>query len=99
MAGIEIEQEFLRDGIVDVAGGAGVGVNGLDITKCQIGAGTIALEVDTRFPWPREPIIVFRNIPSSRRYALTVNGVVLGTYDAAQLEKGIATALPKERRP
>ena len=97
MAGIEIEEEFLRDALVDVASGAAVGVNGLNVTKCEIGAGKIALAIDSSFPWQREPVLVFRNIGSSRDYALTVNGSAVGTYQAAELEKGIAVALSSRR--
>jgi hypothetical protein len=35
MAGIDIEEDFLRDGVVDVAAGAGVGVNGLNVKRCS----------------------------------------------------------------
>jgi hypothetical protein len=93
MAGIEIDEGFLRDAIVDVASGAGVGVNGLNVTKCEIGNGRIAIEIDSPFPWPREPVVTFRNVGSSARYALVVNGIMLGVYQSAELEKGIGVSL------
>jgi hypothetical protein len=36
MAGIEIEEVFLRHTIVDVAAGRGVGVNGLNLIRCAV---------------------------------------------------------------
>ncbi len=98
LAGIEIEEEFLRDGIVDVASGTGVGVNGLNVTQCEAGAGKITLEISSPFPWPREPVMVFRNTKPSTSYALTVNGIALGTYNGSDLKKGITVPLKKGRQ-
>jgi len=97
MAGIEIDEEFLRDAVVDVASGAAVGVNGLNITKCRIGEGKIAVEINSPFPWPREPVMTFRNIGPSVSYALAVNGTTIGTHGRAGLEKGIAVPLKNGR--
>ncbi|MCU0916739.1 MAG: hypothetical protein MUC88_19585 [Planctomycetes bacterium] len=90
LAGIELEAEFLRDAIVDVVSKAAVGVNGLNVTKCEIDAGKITLHIDSPFLWQREPVLVFRNVGSSGDYALTVNGIATGTYKAVELESGIA---------
>ncbi|MCX5644691.1 MAG: hypothetical protein NTZ17_08390 [Phycisphaerae bacterium] len=98
MAGIEIDEEFLQDCIVDVASGTAVGVNGLNVTKCEASDGKIEIEISSPFPWQREPVMVFRNIRPSASCALTVNGVALGTYNGAELEKGIAVPLKKGRQ-
>jgi hypothetical protein len=95
MAGIEIDEELLHDGIVDVASGTGVGVNGLNVTRCEVGDGKIAIEINSPFQWQREPVMAFRNIRPSTSHALTVNGIAVGTYKAAELEKGIAIPLKK----
>jgi hypothetical protein len=97
MAGIEIDEELLRDAIVDVASGTGVGVNGLNVTKCKVGDGRIAMEIDSPFPWQREPVVTFQNIRPSASYALVVNGIRIGTYTNAELERGIAVP-PKNGR-
>ncbi len=93
MAGIEIEQEFLHDGIVDVASAVAVGLNGLNITRCEIGDRKIGLEINSPFSWHRKPIIIFRNLKSSEDHALTVNGIATGIYKAADLEIGIVIPL------
>ncbi len=49
-----------------------------------------------RFPWPREPIIVFRNIASSGQLCADSQWRCPGDLRGGELEKGIATALPKE---
>ncbi len=98
MAGIEIEEEFLHDAIVDGASGTGVGVNGLNVTGCELGDGKIAIEINSPFAWQREPLVTFRNAGSSASYTLTVNGSRIGTYQSAELEKGIAVPLTKGRQ-
>jgi len=90
MAGIEIDEEFLHDAIVDVASGTGVGVNGLNVTKCEVGDGKIVIEINSAFRWEREPVVTFRNVGPSASCALVVNGITLGVYQRAELEKGIA---------
>jgi hypothetical protein len=98
MAGIEIDEEFLRDAVVDVASGAAIGVNGLNITRCQVGEGTIAMEINSPFQWQREPVITFRNVGPSASYALAVNGMAVGIRGSAELEKGIAVPLKNGRQ-
>ena len=71
MAGIEIDDEYLGDAVVDVASGRGVGVNGLNITQCTIRDGRIDVKFSSPFAWPRQPTIVFhRAEPTGRRYQL-----------------------------
>lgn len=90
MAGIEIDEELLHDAIVDVASGTAVGVNGLNVTRCEVADGKIAIEINSPFPWQREPVMTFQNVGPSARYALVVNGIALGVYRSVELEKGIA---------
>jgi hypothetical protein len=89
MAGIEMEEEFLRDGVVDVASGTGVGVNGLDVTECSVWAGEIRLRVASPFAWRREAVLVFRRAEPSQSYRVVVNGADLGVRLGADLEKGL----------
>jgi hypothetical protein len=90
MAGIEIDEEFLHDAMVDVAAGTGVGVNGLNVARCEVGDGKIALDISSPFQWQREPVVTFRHVGPSASYALVVNGIALGVHQRAELEKGIA---------
>ena len=45
MAGIEIEEDYLHDAVVDVPAGRGVGVNGLNVVRCAIQGSQIRLEI------------------------------------------------------
>jgi len=74
LAGIEIEGDFLRDAVVDVATGRGVGVNGLDVDQCSVAEGQIRLHLTTPFTWKSRPLVVFRRTEPARRYTLYVNG-------------------------
>ena len=98
MAGIEIEEDFLRDAIVDVAAGRGVGVNGLDLTACQVGNGEIRFRLTTPFAWDRKPVIIFRRAEPSSQYRIWVNGVEVGAWRGDELEKGIALTPEKTRQ-
>jgi hypothetical protein len=95
MAGVEMEEEFLRDAIVDLPAAQGVGVNGLNLTACQVADNQITLEISSPFEWKRKPVVVFQGAAAGRHYAVTVNGTAVGTFDKAQLEKGIETVAPK----
>lgn len=97
MAGIELEEEFLRDGVVDVAAGFGVGVNGLNITTCRLAGDEIRLEIDTPFAWKRAPVLVFHQADAARTYRVTVNGGEPHAWRGAQLARGIPVSLnPKK---
>ena len=98
MSGIEMEEEFLRDAIVDVAAGRGVGVNGLDLTDCAVAEGRIAFKLRTPLAWPRKAIVVFRNAAPGTKYRLLVNGEESGPYTAKELETGVARS-PAPRGP
>jgi len=89
MAGIEIEEDYLRDAVVDVASGQGVGVNGLDVTECAVQGSNIQLRFTSPFPWRRRPVFVFHRCEPGQQYRLHVNGAELGVWRSEDLEKGI----------
>jgi len=89
MAGIEIEEDYLHDAIVDIAASRGVGVNGLDLTNCRVRGGGIRLQITSPFDWKRRPVVVFRHANASRRYRLEVNGADAGSWTGRELEEGI----------
>jgi len=95
LAGIEMEEEFLRDAIVDVAASRGVGVNGLNLTECRVAGDRITLELSSPFGWKRKPVVVCRGAAQDRRYALAVNGTAAGSFAAAELEQGVEAVVPK----
>ncbi len=96
MAGIEMEEGFLRDAIVDVAAGRGVGVNGLNLTECHIRDGQIDFRLSSPFNWKRPPVVVFHHTDPSREYRISVNGAVAGSWRGEELEKGIPLRLREE---
>jgi hypothetical protein len=93
MAGIEIEEDYLHDAIVDVAAGRGVGVNGLNLTGCTAGAGEVRLQISSPFAWKHAPVVVFRHTEPARRYRIFVNGAEAGTWGSQDLENGIPLPL------
>ncbi len=101
MAGIEMEQEFLRDVVVDLAAGVGVGVDGLNVTRCAVGAERIELDIDSPFAWRRNPVVAFHYAEPGKSYALAVNGVELGRYTGRDLAGCVPldASLIKERQP
>ncbi len=90
MAGIEIDEDFLRDAIVDVAAGRGVGVNGLNLTQCTVRDGRIELTLSSPFAWQRNATVVFRHAEPDCRYRLFINGADLGERSGVDLGRGIA---------
>ncbi|MFI5381994.1 MAG: hypothetical protein ACHRHE_22085 [Tepidisphaerales bacterium] len=98
MAGIEMEEDFLRDAMVDVAAGRGVGFNGLDLTDCAVAEGRIAFNLRSPLPWPRKATVVFRNAAPGAKYRLIVNGDETGPYAAGELEAGVAIAPARHGR-
>ncbi len=89
MAGIELEEDFLHDAVVDVASGRAVGVNGIDITQCDIAGGRIRLNMTSPFAWTRKPLVVFRGAEPARQYRIVVNGADLGAFGEKSLAAGI----------
>jgi hypothetical protein len=96
LAGIEIEEDYLRDAVVDVAAGRGVGVNGLDLTECAVADGQIRLKLASPFAWSRKPVVVFHRTEPARRYRVFLNGIEAGSWSGAELENGIPLALDKQ---
>jgi len=97
MAGIEIEEDYLRDAIVDVTAGRGIGVNGLDVSECGISDGQVRLRISTPFAWKQQPVVVFRRTEPTRRFRLVVNGIEAGTWRGEDLEKGVAVSFAKDQ--
>jgi len=89
LAGIEIEEELLRDAVVDVHEKRGVGVNGLNITECEISEDRISLQIESPFYWTRKPILIFHDTIPTQHYRLAVNGMQMGTFAGADLERGV----------
>ena len=85
-----MEEEFLRDAVVDVVEKRGVGVNGLNITACDISEDRVSLRMGSPFHWTREPVVIFHRALPTQHYRLAVNGTELGTFSGAELEQGIA---------
>jgi hypothetical protein len=89
MAGIEFDDEYLGDAVVDVAASRGVGVNGLNITECTVRDGRINVTFSIPFTRPRQPVIVFHRAEPTRRYQFSINGTAMGQWSGADLEKGV----------
>jgi hypothetical protein len=94
MAGIELEEDFLHDAVVDVASGRAVGVNGIDITECDVGGGRIQLTMTSPFAWVRRPVVVFHRAAADRQYRIVVNGADVGAYGEKSLATGILVPAP-----
>lgn len=93
MAGIEIDADYLKDAIFDVAAQRGVGVNGLNLTGPEVKGRRIQFRLDSPFQWRRKPVIVFRRTERGRTYEVSVNGTIAGSYLGKTLEDGIAVAI------
>jgi hypothetical protein len=96
MAGIEIEDDYLHDAVVDVVAGRGVGVNGLNLTECRVSGRTIRFNLSSPFSWKRQAVVVFRQTEPSQTYHIYVNGKKTGAWRGEQLEKGIPATPAKE---
>jgi hypothetical protein len=90
MAGVEIEEDYLPDVMVDVSAGRAVGVNGINAMDCSVTGDNIELKVNTPFGWSRRPVAAFRRVPATRRYRVVLNGQSAGVYTSAELESGVA---------
>src|ERR1019366_2665809 len=89
MAGIEIEEDYLRDAVIDVASGQAVGVDGLDVTECTVRGAEIHLSFSSPFRWKRSPVFVFHKCEPMRAYRIFANGSELGAWRGDELERGI----------
>lgn len=96
MAGIEIEEDYLRDAVVDLGEGRGVGVNGINLTECHVREDAIQLRCTSPFRWQRPPVFTFHGIDPHRGYRIYANGKEQGTWRGTELEIGVAlpSALP-----
>jgi len=98
MAGIELEDDYLRDVIVDVPTARAVGVNGIDVTECEIAGGRIRLTMTSPFSWSRKPILVFRGAEAGKQYDIVVNRADVGVFAEKDLSAGIAAPVPEPAR-
>lgn len=98
MAGIELEEDFLRDAIVDLRAGVGVGVNGLNLTGLTIAGEAVAFDLVSPFAWSRPATVIFRHAEAERRYAVTVNGKPAGSWSGRELLAGVAI-VPGQKQP
>jgi hypothetical protein len=89
MAGIEIDEEHLRDAVFDVAAKRAVGVNGLNLTGGDVHGHRIQFQLDSPFHWGRNPVVVFRHTQPDQLYQVCVNGKVLGSYLGKALEAAL----------
>jgi len=100
MAGMEIDEERLRDAVFDVAAKRGVGVNGLNLTGADVRENRIQFQLDTPFHWVRSPLVVFRHTDPDRLYQVSVNGRLIGGSSGRALEAGLPlpVAVVREQR-
>jgi hypothetical protein len=89
MAGIEMEDAYLRDAAVDVAAGRATGVNGLNVTGCSVEGRTLRLEFSSPFTWNRPPVFVFHGCAPTGSYRIIANGADMGSFRIEDLERGI----------
>ncbi len=93
LAGIEMEENFLRDAVCDIVAQRCVGVNGLNVTAWKIDGSSIDLQISSPFIWNRKPIIVFHKGKSGHEYRLSVNGSYQDTLTGEQLEAGVPVVI------
>jgi hypothetical protein len=89
MAGIEIDNDYLGDAVVDLTAGRAVGVNGINVTACQVEAGHVNLAMNSPYAWARPSRVVLRNAAAGQRYRLSINGRELGEHGGPEMERGI----------
>jgi hypothetical protein len=94
MAGIELEEDFLRDAVIDVPSGRAVGVNGIDVAECKISGDQIRLAMTSPFTWTRRPVVVFRGSLPASHYRIHINGVEAGGFSGKELAAGIPVPPP-----
>jgi hypothetical protein len=89
MAGIEIDEDYLRDAVVDVAAAQAVGVDGLNVTGCAVESGVIRLQFSSPFAWTRAPVFAFHGCEPMKGYRIVANGTELGSWRGDALNLGI----------
>jgi hypothetical protein len=97
MAGIEIDEDYLRDAVVDVAAGRAVGVDGLDVADCSVRGSEISLIFSSPFPWKRSPVFIFHRCEAARSYHVFANGAEVGLRLGSELERGIEIPMAGQR--
>jgi hypothetical protein len=98
MAGIELEEGFLKDGLCDVKAARCVGVNGLNISNWTMSQGNkIELQIDSPYHWDRNPEIVFHNLGASPDFEVSINGVGPQKFSNKQMESGISITMPRPK--
>ena len=97
LAGIEIEEDYLRDAVCDVAAQSCVGVNGLNVTGWKIARDSIELQMDSPYRWDRKPVIAFHRTNGDREYRVSVNGNPAERFAGRQLEIGVPVAIPHNK--
>ncbi len=99
MAGIELQEEALRDGVCDVPSGRCVGVNGLNLTGWRSKSdGAMELQMDSPYAWKRKPTLVFYGAQPKREYRISVNGSDILTFSGEELKGGVQLPIPAERK-
>lgn len=99
MAGIEIDEEYLRDAVFDVAAKRGVGVNGLNLTGANARDNRIQFQLDSPFLWRRNPVVVFRHTKPEQMYQVSVNGKEIGSYLGKALEAAVPLPVAVREKP
>ena len=89
MAGIELEEDLLRDAICDLPAGRCAGVNGLNILDSSINGKRIVLKVESPYVWHHAPIFIFRGANPGDTYSLSINGSEPRSYAGKQLAAGV----------
>jgi hypothetical protein len=93
LAGIEMEQDNLRDAVCDIAAKRCVGVNGVNLTGWKMEGARLDLQMDSPYRWTRKPVVVFYGADANREYRLSVNGRDAGRFTGKQLRNGVNAAV------
>jgi hypothetical protein len=93
MAGIEMEEELLRDAICDVKAGRCAGVNGINIVSFTFRGRAITLAAESPYPWRRPAVFTFQGVQSTGQYSLSVNDSLPRAYSGKQLQSGVPVNL------
>ena len=83
-----MEEDYLKDMVVDVASKRGVGVNGLNVKEVEAHDDQITVAIESPFPWPRNPVAIFHQVKDGV-YDISFNGHALGRFSSKELQKGI----------
>jgi len=80
---------------LDVSRGAAFGIDGCRVVMASVAADRADLAIETLRRSPRSlPLTVKASGITAPTFALRINGIDLGTYDRADLERGIAMEAP-----